>query len=239
VVGHVFRAVTEFILGEQAGEVSLFRIPLLSTGDQAADRSAMLGSIIRQAYAHLRACLPVGVVQIVFHDRSPALHSLLVESGRLIEQTRAEWLLSKVSAEPAFDWFVSYRRVDRDLAERIMGGIRARVPDARLFRDEESLAPGLCWKPELVCGIHSSRRALCLITDTYADSVECIDEFHVALCCSRVRDDFLRPVLSLSSRSIESLPQSIRRVNLISAACPPRSFAEVIDDIVCAEHRGL
>jgi hypothetical protein len=238
VVGNVFRAVTEFILGHEREEISLFRMPLLSTGDQAADPSAMLSAIVREAYAHLRACLPVGTVQIVLYDKSPLIHRLLVECGRLIEQTLSEWLHSRVHPDPAFDYFISYRRSDRALVDRIISGLRDRLPDARLFRDEQTLKHGVCWKPELVCGIHNSRRALCVITDSYADSVECIDEFHVALRCSQIREDFLRPVIRLATRSVESLPLSIRRVNLISAACPPRSFTEVIDDIVCAEHRG-
>ena len=111
----------------------------------------------------------------------------------------------------------------------------SRRPGLQVFLDERNLQRGVCWKPDVICAIHNSRRALCLITDTYADSRECVDEFHIALCLSRARPDFLRPILRLTNRSIDSLPYTIRRVNLIDANCPPRRMDDVLDAVLAGD----
>jgi len=83
-----------------------------------------------------------------------------------------------------------------------------------------------------VGSIYNSHKFLCLITDSYPDSGECIDEFHAALSCGRHRQDFLRPLQALSSRSVEALPPAIRNLNLIDARSPPRQFNEVVDAVL-------
>jgi hypothetical protein len=93
------------------------------------------------------------------------------------------------------------------------------------------LSHGVFWKPELIGSIYNSKKFLCLITDSYADSGECIDEFHAALSCGIHRSNFLLPLLSLKNRELETLPASFRSVNLIDAHCPPRKFDEVLDDV--------
>jgi hypothetical protein len=232
VVGNIFRAVTDFVQETATRELTIFRLPLLSTGDQAADKRLMLGALLHAAYAHLRGCLPVQRVQIVLHDKLPELHSLLLDAGQILEQTQAEWATAKLVDPPSFDFLVSYRRNDRDDLADLIRRIRAREPKIKIFLDERSLEKGICWKPEIICGLHNSRRALCLITDSYVESPECIDEFHIALCLSRARKNFLRPLLRLKARSIDSLPRTISRVNLIDAVSPPRNIESVITDVL-------
>ena len=127
---------------------------------------------------------------------------------------------------------MSYRRIDSDAAKEILHHLELRALGIKIFLDERSLRKGVCWKPDVVCAVHNSRRALCLITDGYVDSRECLDEFHIALCLSRARPDFLRPLLRLTRRSEDSLPQTIARVNLIKAVCPPRRIDDLISEIL-------
>ena len=70
------------------------------------------------------------------------------------------------------------------------------------------------------------------MTDSYVDSGECIDEFHAALCCARHRESFLRPLLKLESRAVETLPLTFRQVNFIDANCPPRVLEDVVESIL-------
>ena len=229
VVGNVFRMVTEFALSSGNGE---FRLPLLSTGNQGADKSRMLEAIIRQAYHHLRGSLPVAKVQIVLNGRLAEIHRLVFEAGLHFQQVQAEWNGIQMKAEPDYDFFMSYRHVDLSFAEKILGGMYARSRDLRIFVDRAELASGEFWKPALIAGIHNSRRTICLITDSYADSEECIDEFHVAMCCGLHRRNFLLPLLNLSARGVDSLPSTFRNVNLIPATCPPnKTLNDVIDRI--------
>ena len=232
VVGNVFRMVTEFALSSGSDEFRLLRLPLLSTGNQGADKSRMLEAIIRQAYHHLRGSLPVAKVQIVLNGRSAEIHRLVFEAGLHFQQVQAEWNGIQMKAEPDYDFFMSYRHVDISFAEKILGGMSARNRDLRIFVDRAELASGEFWKPALIAGIHNSRRTICLITDSYADSGECIDEFHVAMCCGLHRPNFLLPLLNLSARGVDSLPSTFRNVNLIPATCPPKDMKEVIDSIL-------
>lgn len=232
VVGNLFRAVSEFVLDLAQPEVGVLRMPLLGTGDQRADKSKMLEAIIHQAFSHLRGSLPVGTVQIVLYGEDAALHRLLIEAGAMLEQAKTLWAATRLSTPPEFDFFVSYRRVDRSLMDRVVGGLIERDPSLRVFLDQQVLAPGVYWKPELLGGIYNSRRFLCLITDSYTDSGECVDEFHAALCCGRHRAGFMRPLLTLANRDVESLPLTFRQVNFIDAACPPRNFDDILDSVL-------
>ncbi len=232
VVGNVFRMVTEFALSSGSGEFRLLRLPLLSTGNQGADKSRMLEAIIRQAYHHLRGSLPVAKVQIVLNGRLAEIHRLVFEAGLHFQQVQAEWNGIQMKAEPDYDFFMSYRHVDLPFAEEIRDGMYKRCPGLRIFLDRDNLVSGEFWKPKLVESIHNSRRAICLITDSYADSGECIDEFHVAMCCGLHRRNFLLPLLNLSARGVDSLPSTFRNVNLIPATCPPKDIKEVIDSIL-------
>jgi hypothetical protein len=235
IVGNVFRAITEFVQETSTGALDTCRIPLLSTGNQGANKLAMLTALLQSAYTHLRGSLPVRRIQIVLHHEEPELHRLLLEVGRALEQARQEWATSQLIQPPVYDFFLSYRRVDKEATSELVSALISRRPGLQVFLDERNLQRGVCWKPDVICAIHNSRRALCLITDTYADSRECVDEFHIALCLSRARPDFLRPLLRLTNRSIDSLPYTIRRVNLIDANCPPRRMDDVLDAVLAGD----
>ncbi len=102
VVGNVFRMVSEFALGSGGIDLKLLRLPLLSTGNQGADKSLMLESIIRQAYNHLRGSLPVAKVQIVLNGKSQDIHRLVFESGLYFHQIRSEWHAVQMAEVPAW-----------------------------------------------------------------------------------------------------------------------------------------
>lgn len=232
VVGNFFRALTGFALTYGKGELGIIRVPLLATGNQQADKAEMLDAIIRQAYNQLRLCLPVESVEIVLYRGWDNLHELIFKAALTIKQVQDEWSAMKLAPDPIFEYFISYRRKDQDLLDKVLTGIKIRKPEARIFLDKEVLSHGVFWKPELIGSIYNSKKFLCLITDSYAESGECIDEFHAALSCGIHRSNFLLPLLSLTNREFETLPASFRSVNLIEARCPPRKFDEVIDDVL-------
>lgn len=232
VVGNLFRALTSFVLDSGRGELDCVRVPLLATGDQQADKSAMLEAIIRQAYNQLRLSLPVQTVQIVLHSEWEDVIQLAITAALMVRQVQDEWTAMRLSPDPEFDFFVSYRRTDRSLVDKILRGLRAKRSGLRVFLDQDVLPYGVFWKPELVGSIYNSNKVLCLITDNYANSGECIDEFHAALSCGRHRKNFLYPLLTLSRGDWETLPPTLRSVNLIDARCPPRRFDDVLEAIL-------
>ena len=95
----------------------------MSTGDQGADKSQML-QLLRQAYTDIRGALLVRIVQLVIHDRVPDLQRLLVETGLGLEQVRSEWAKIRLSEEPQYDYFVSYRRADAPYVEMLLAAPR-------------------------------------------------------------------------------------------------------------------
>jgi len=232
VVGNLFRALTGFALAPGSRELGIVRVPLLATGDQQADKGEMIDAIVRQAYNQLRLSLPVETVQVVLYQGWENVTQLAIQAALTIRQVQDEWAAMNLSPDPEFDFFLSYRRVDRSLADRLLTGLRARRPGLKVFRDEEALPYGVFWKPRLVGSIYNSHKFLCLITDSYPDSGECIDEFHAALSCGRHRSDFLRPLQALSSRTVEALPPTLKNLNLIDARCPPRQFDAVLDAVL-------
>ena len=232
VVGNLFRALTGFALARGNRELGIVRLPLLATGDQQADKGEMLDAMVRQAYNQLRLSLPVQTVQIVIYQGWPNATELAIRAALTARQVQDEWAAMNLSSDPEFDFFLSYRRADRGLAQKLLGGLRVRQPGLNIFLDEEALPCGVFWKPRLVGSIYNSSRFLCLITDSYADSGECIDEFHAALSCGRHRSNFLCPLQALSHRTVEGLPPAIRSLNLIDARCPPRHLDDILDAVL-------
>jgi hypothetical protein len=232
VVGNLFRTLTAFALAPSIGKLGALRIPLLATGDQQKDKADMLDAIIRQAYNQLRLNLPVEKVQIVLYSGWDNLHELIFKAALTIKQVQDEWAAMNLSPDPIFDFFISYRRIDSELIERILKGLVLRRPGLRFFLDKEVLTHGVFWKPELAGSIYNSQKFLCLITDSYVGSGECVDEFHAALSCGLHRTNFMLPLLSLSRLTVDTLPSTFQSVNLIDARSPPRQFDDVLDMVL-------
>ena len=227
-VGNVFRAVREVVLSESplvtnGGDAALecIRLPLLASGDQQVDRGDMLDATIRQGYLSLVGQLPVKRMEIVLHPGTPDLHQLLVRAGQAFEQVRSEWTRQHLVEARDHDFFVSYRHSEVHRVDPVINAMRTLEPGVRIFIDHERLQLGSFWKADLMGELARSERSVCFITDDYPESPECMDEFHASLCIARERaDGFLRPVLRLTSRSVERLPATVRRVQCIDASAP-------------------
>ena len=231
VVGNIFRSVSELLLETPNQSMQLIRLPLLSTGNQGFNKSLMLEALIRQAYIHLRAGMQVDKIQLVLWSGDPEIHKLLIEIGILFEKIQSEWALMKISDSPKYDYFVSYRREDSNFVNEVIDQIRIKEPSSSFFVDGDALKDGVFWKPQLITGLYESQKALCFISESYASSVECMDEFHAALCCSQYRSNFIKPLLCQTPKNLIKLPKSIQRVQLINALCPPQSINNLVDII--------
>ncbi len=232
-VGDVMRAASELVLGMgEGGELDVFRMPLLATGDQRASKRSMLEAILRQAFLHLLAGLPVRRLQLVLWDQDPDNLRLLVHAGRVVELAKLEWVSTFGSTKQQYDFFISYRRKDLGFAQSLMAAIQRQKAGASFFLDQERIAPGAFWKPDLLRAVASSQRVLCVITDSYSESVECMDEFHAALCYGVSRAGFLKPLMRLDQMSLEQLPATIRRVNCIDARTPPLGIDSIAEAVL-------
>lgn len=243
-VGNVFRSIREWLLSSRqngdaaatgTGTESLrtVRMPLLSTGKQKHAPASMLDAITEQALVHLRAGLPVGRIQLVIRPAHPDLHRLLVAFGKCTAPERLPSLLGQANASSiSNDLFLSYRRSDEAITRALETAIKAKRDSVRFFIDQHAIPPGTHWKPALLDALAESRHAMCVVTDGYGDSRECIDEFHGAIYLQRSRPGYLLPLLCLQERTIAHLPSSLRGINFLPASCPPASLDAVADSIL-------
>jgi hypothetical protein len=218
-VGDVFRSLREFLLSEPQRKASIVRVPLLATGDQEHDRLDMLRAIVRQAFLHLQFSDSIERIQIFLWPYTKQLHRLLVEAGSVIHECRTEF--PAVEQSNRYEYFISYRHVDSAIKDRLVEAIRSKNPGISLFVDKERLQPGSFWKAELLRAMSQSRQAVCIVTDSYPDAPECMDEFHMAFNFNSRRTGFLRPILSFRNRDISSLKGSMNRIHWDNRGFPP------------------
>lgn len=220
IVGNVFRTVREFLMEAEERRARCIRVPLLSTGDQGFDRLEMMSEILRQAYLHLTLVAPIERIQVFLGQGPDDLHRLLLNAGIVIQGCRTERLVTK--RKPKFDFFISYRQADTSRMKRLVEYLQLRVPAPSIYVDVDELQPGSYWKMSLVNAMAASRKVICLGTDTYFESSECIDEFHMAMNFSLVKRGFLIPLLSSRDMTFSQLPVSMARVQWVDVGDPPR-----------------
>jgi hypothetical protein len=171
----------------------------------------------------LAAGLPVQRIQLFLkpkpHDSS--LEPLLVELGICLEENRHQWQNDLWRrTQPDQDIFLSYRHQDLELVSPLLQSLKDHRPGLSVFIDHEGLEPGNPWKLELLKAMARCQKTLCIITDTYPDSVECIDEFHAALLQNNRQRGYLLSVLNLRTRRLGDLPESLRSVHHIHSRLP-------------------
>jgi len=218
VVGNVFRSIRELILSQNYGDaLPTVRLPLLSTGDQGHPKPKMLEAMIRQAYLHLQAGLPVQKIEFVIYPGMREVYQLCALSGQVLDSCEKDWLrVMQINHDsPQWDLFFSYRHTNIKSMQGLIHDLKSCCADTSYFIDDKDLVEGYCWKPQLINNMARSRYIVCWITDDYADSGECMDEFHAAQILSFEGNMRLLPILNLKSRSIESLPDSLRRIHMI------------------------
>jgi hypothetical protein len=218
-VGDVFRSLREFLLSDPQRKANIVRVPLLATGDQKHDRLDMLRAIVRQAFLHLQFSGSIARIQIFLRPCTEWLNRLLVEAGCVIHECRTEF--PAVEQSNRYEYFISYRHVDSAIKDQLVEAIRKKNPSVNLFVDKEKLEPGSFWKAELLRAMSQSRQAVCLVTDSYPEAPECMDEFHMAFNFNTRRRGFLRPILIFRKRYISSLKGSMNRIHWDNRGFPP------------------
>ena len=236
VVGNVFRALREWMLSVPLTEgiasppdhnIRLFRLPLLCSGIQGYPDNDMLPAIIEQALLQLESGLSIAKIQLVLRQ-DEHLSRRLILCGKVFEQIKQRMLNDATPDRLIkYDFFLSYRRAEHIRIRQIQDEITRLRPAIRWFVDEEVLRPGAFWKSELLQAIKGSQRILCMVTDSYSDSDECLDEFHAGLCMQLSNKNFVVPVNCLQSRTVAELPLSLRRVQLLNGQIPPQSPEDV------------
>ncbi|MCB1760058.1 MAG: toll/interleukin-1 receptor domain-containing protein [Gammaproteobacteria bacterium] len=113
------------------------------------------------------------------------------------------------------DWdiFVSYSRRDTALVDSFVAMVRAQYPEARIFRDSESIRAGMDWITRLAEAIDASRSVVALFSPDYFDSTWCKREFNAAIIRADQGDDELLYPLYL--RDDKQAPSLYLTFNLV------------------------
>ena len=122
------------------------------------------------------------------------------------------------------------------VVDKLVEVLKMRRPSLQCYVDRMSLDPGSCWKIDIMNAMARCRHSLCLLTDTYSDSPECMDDFHTGLIWRSHRVGYLIPILRFDAKKLKDLPDSIRQTHCISGNLP---FAELADSVIPAISQGL
>ena len=88
--------------------------------------------------------------------------------------------------------FLSYSHKDSDAALSIVNLLKEEVPEARVFYDRQTLAPGDSWLMNIAESLDASKLVATLFTPDYWASKNCKDEFAAAYMR---QDDTGQPIL--------------------------------------------
>jgi hypothetical protein len=209
----------DYLMENNRRKAGLIRMPLLATGDQGYSQLAILKELIRQTYLHLRTVEAIERVQIFLRPGNPELHALLVAAGIEIRECRLEILAAPQSR--IYDYFLSYRHENQDMKDQLVSRLRERLPESRIFVDKDDLLPGSNWKISLYQAMARSNHAICLATESYLESPECLDEFHLAINLNYKNSGYLIPLLSLKKRDLSDFSRWAGRIHWKNIGYPP------------------
>jgi ADP-ribosyl-[dinitrogen reductase] hydrolase len=189
----IFRALAPFV-GLPENPVTSVAMPLIACGDQRTPVAMIAEPLIRAA-VHWMKTSPLQRVAIVEREPSRVLalqeEALRVKKALIAEQT---------GPEKEYHVFLSYCRMNGDVADRVVETLRSLYPDIRVFRDIWELRTGKDFRVQLDQALRKSHRFLALLTPEYVSSNACKDEFNAAWSIREWHDpEFMLPLFVRSA----------------------------------------
>lgn len=175
---------------------------MLASGNQRTPGILMLRSLVEAAVQWMSSGLPLECLKIVL--RPGIVPEELTRLREAFSEVREKYERSTEPAAPAaefaFDLFVSYARRDGQLADELVGALRARDPQLRIFVDRLELNSGASWQQHIFEALDASRFILCLYSPAYLASKVCQEEFNVGLMRQRESEgEVMLPVYLFSA----------------------------------------
>jgi hypothetical protein len=211
--GDVFAALMPFVLGDSP--IKSVAMPVLASGDQRFDDTAMFESLFRATVWWLSNGMPVDVVKIVVHSDASAgrLRTLFRKLQTDIpQQPEAKISHAHMELGERFDCFVSYSRHDSDAADRLMA-VLSQTPGLRVFRDKVSIQPGESWQSKIDEALEHSRKIIALYSPSYLQSPMCKEEFNLARIRHRNSNDTVLVPIYLRTTELPLYMQSINYID--------------------------
>jgi hypothetical protein len=205
----VFRALATMMFADVRDAV--VAMPIIGVGDQRYAIEQMLPVILRSAVGWLKRGLAVRELRIVVRSDAVETAQRLFNTARDAGQddSRILEIVGAVPVAASCDVFLSYSHQDAALALAAHDVIKAVKPDARIFFDRATLAPGDSWLMQIAEALDAARRVLALYTPNYWSSRFCRDEFVAAF--TRQQDTGLSLLYPLHLRTV-NVPYLFRSV---------------------------
>jgi hypothetical protein len=180
IVDDLFRTLAPYLLSILPN--SSVAMPLIGTGDQQADQTRMLNSILGKAVNWIQRGLKLKTLKIVVREANAVRMSREIFAAFKAKFEGSDNLTMPAQEQIyAYDVFVSYARAEIELANFVVDRLRAAASSLRIYIDQVNMREGLMWPMQLAHALDSSRRVVALYSPSYWASRYCQNEFLAAL----------------------------------------------------------
>ncbi|XP_074653425.1 uncharacterized protein LOC141907613 isoform X2 [Tubulanus polymorphus] len=180
----------------------------------------MLDSIVNAAANWILAGLPLVCLKIVAYTdekiekavKNPQMKILI----DLFNKEKQKWENRKIQwKEPniLYDIFVSYSEKDEHYVRQIKEQLVKDNEGIRIYSEKHKLDLNEVWQKEIYDTMTTCLRVMPVLTPNYLSSAECVEEYNIAMCCSRaMHRDLLAP---LYVQQIDHIPVYMQQIQYL------------------------
>ncbi|KAK7104240.1 uncharacterized protein [Littorina saxatilis] len=166
--------------------------PLLATGNQGNSDAIVLRAIVKAACHWIKAGLPLRCLKIVIYTDKPQtisgpqknLLGLFAKQKMMWENSKYEE--EKKTEQKKFDVCLSYSEKDAELASRVCKDLQKVHGSIVIHKEQFSYNHEEVWQEQIFTVMVQSYKIVAILTPSYVDEVECLEQYNLALCCNRL-----------------------------------------------------
>ncbi|XP_076442860.1 uncharacterized protein LOC143281529 [Babylonia areolata] len=165
--------------------------PLLAAGNQGHSEEMILKSIVTAACHWILAGLPLRCLKIVVYvpdGRTPPKSGvqLITQFQQYKKKWEAKTQKMAAAQKKTYDVCMSYAGEDQGLVSDICSRLQEADSRIVIHKDRFTYDHTAVWQKDIFNVMVNSRRIIAVLTPSYTESVECLDQFNLALCCNRL-----------------------------------------------------
>lgn len=208
-VGDIFRALAPFVFGSPG--IRSIAMPVLAAGDQGNSVEIMLVALLEASWHWMAAGMPLDVIKIVLRpqDVTASVKECLrtIDSHLNVDSIEFRAVFSE---DRNYDVFVSYSRVDSEIAHYLTTSLEQR--GVRVFLDRNQIAPGAAWQQEIFDALECCKTTVAMYSPDFVTSKVCQEEFNISW--ARQRELEREIIFPLYIRDAK-LPTYMRMLNYV------------------------
>lgn len=198
-VGEVFRSLISLCRNEDLKVI----MPLLAAGDQGYSKQLMLRLIVEATIHWMQVGLPLKVLKIVVYTRhSDTPDDNVLQLTRYFEELKKKWRNVWTSGDVTltdsnfqYDIYLSYSPCDSRVADMVYQALIKDHNKLRIFSKRQEINLEQSWQEEIYQLMLVCAKVVALLSPKYLEDTSCIEQYNIALCCSRQTNrDYLAPL---------------------------------------------